>query len=319
MLDLVLGALLVGLGIRGWMRGLVKEVISLGVLIVGTFLSFRLSTPVGRVFASMSGASPDASRFVAGMAVFLLVAVGAAVLSRMLHLGLRVVPGGSTLNRAAGAALSLLALVLVVTLLFSLATVLPLPEVLADEVETSTVADALTHPDGAPQQVLGFISGDRVVEITLRIRDVTGEARAVPTVEDPVRVPAADAGELERLPDAEDAAFDLLNRERVSADASPLPRSSGLDQVAFDLAMDGYTTGVLRVLSDDDLRALLDKNGLPSTARSHLVALAASPEAGHAAIADEPTLDLAGAGFTKVGIAVLQGPLGLLTVAVLTG
>ena len=58
MLDLVLGALLVGLGIRGWMRGLVKEVISLAVLVVGTILAFRLSTPLGRVLAAMSARRP---------------------------------------------------------------------------------------------------------------------------------------------------------------------------------------------------------------------------------------------------------------------
>jgi membrane protein required for colicin V production len=318
-LDLILGALLVGLAIRGWMRGLVKEIISLAVLIVGTLLSFRLSTPLGRVFAAMSGASPDAARVVAGMFIFLIVAVGAVLVSRMLHLGMRVLPGVTTLNRAAGAGLSLFALVLVVTLALSLATVVPLPEALADEIETSAVADALTEPDGVPQRVLGVLSGDRVVAMTLRIRDLTGDARAVPTPGNPVTLPPALSDELERLPDAEDAVFELLNRERVGADASPLPRSSGLDQIAFDLAWEAYTTGALRVRDEAELREVLNDNGLPSIARAQLVALAASPEAGHVAMADEPTLNMTGSDLTKAGVAVIQGPLGLLLVEVLTG
>ena len=143
MLDLILGALLVGLAIRGWMRGLVKEIISLTVLVVGTIAAFRLSTPVGRIFANMSGASPDASRYVAGIAIFFGVAIGAAIISRVLHLGIRFLPGVSTLNRAAGAALSLIALTLLVTLAVSAATVVTLPEGMQEQLDDSAVAATL--------------------------------------------------------------------------------------------------------------------------------------------------------------------------------
>lgn len=319
MLDLTLGALLVGLAIRGWMRGLVKEIISLAVLVVGTVAAFRLSTPLGSVFAAMSSASPDASRLVAGMVIFFGIALGAAVISRVLHLGMRILPGVSTLNRAAGAGLSLVALILVVTLAASLATVVPLPEAVADEIEASSVADTLTRPDGVPQRVLGFLSGDRVVEITLRIRELTGKARAVATAGNPVKIPAAANSDLERLPDAEERVLDLLNRERVAADVSPLPRSSGLDQVAFDLAWEAYATGELRVYADGELRDLLNGVGLPSIARTEAVVLAASPEAGHVAMIEESNAQLVGSQFTKAGVAVVQGPQGLLVVAVLTG
>lgn len=54
MLDLVLGAALVVLAIYGWMQGLVRAVISLAVLVVGTVASFRLSGPLGEVVADMS-------------------------------------------------------------------------------------------------------------------------------------------------------------------------------------------------------------------------------------------------------------------------
>ncbi len=319
MLDLTLGALLVGLGIRGWMRGLAKEIISLAVLVVGTIAAFRLSTPLGRVIANMSGVSPNASRYVAGIIIFLSIGIAAAVASRVLHLGMRILPGVSTLNRAAGAALSLIALTLVVTLIVSLATVVDLPETMEEQLEASTVAGALTDPDGVPQGVLGFLSGDRVVEISLRIRSLTGSDQAVATSGSPLLFPAAESGDLERLPGVEKVMFDLLNRERVAADADPLLRSSGLDRVAHGHAMQGYGTGVVEVPGDDDLRGMLNQDGMPSTSRVLVAVLAASPEAGHAALSDEQGPTLKRDGLTKVGLVVLRGPVGLLIVEVLSG
>jgi hypothetical protein len=271
------------------------------------------------MFSAMSGASPDASRLVAGVIIFLGIAIVAAVISRALHLGIRILPGVSTLNRVGGAGLSLVAFVLVVTIGVSLATVVSLPEAVADELAASSVADALTEPDGMPQRVLGFISGDRVMEITLRIRNLTGDAQAVAAVDQPLTLPAAPASELDRLPDAEVVLLDLLNRERVAADVPSLLRSPGLDQVAFDLAMEGYGTGRVRRYANEDLRVRLDRFGLPSTARTELVVLAASPEAGHAALVDGPIVDAMGRELNKAGIAVVRGPVGLLIVEVVTG
>ncbi len=319
MLDLILGGLLVGLAIRGWMRGLVKEVISLAVLVVGTVAAFRLSTPLGRVFANMSGASPNASRYVAGIVIFFAVAIAAAVISRMLHLGMRILPGVSTVNRAAGAALSLIAFTLVLTLLVSLATVVDLPEAAADQLEDSAVAAALTEPDGLPQSALGFLSGDRVMEISLRIRELTGSEEAVAKPGAPLTFPPADPDDLERLPDAEDVGFDLLNRERVEADVDPVARSTGLDRVAFNFATEAYGTGRGVVPDDDMLRAALNEEDLPSIARSISLVLAASPEAAHAALADADEEKLLRPGVTKAGVTVIQGPLGLLVVVLLTG
>ncbi len=317
MLDLVLGALLVGLAVRGWRRGLLREVISLTVLIVGTVAAFRLSTPLGAVFANMSGASPDAARWVAGAVIFFAVAIGAAVISRILHLGMRILPGVSTLNRAAGAGLSLIAVTLVVTLILSLATVVDVPETVADELEKSTVAAALTDPEGLPQRVLGFLSGDRVMEVSLRIRELTGGEHAVAKPDEPLAFPAAASDEVERLPKAEDVVFELLNRERVAADVDPVLRSSGLDRVAFDLALAGYAAGAVSLPTDAELRALLNESGLPATAAELVAALAASPETAHTAVAEidgiiRPEL-------TKAGVAVIQGPTGLLVIEVISG
>lgn len=317
MLDLILGALLVGLGIRGWRRGLVREVISLAVLVVGTVAAFRLSTPFGKVLANMSGASPDVTRYIAGMGIFLTVSIAAAIISRVLHLGMRFLPGVSTLNRAAGAALSLLAFTLLLTLVVSAATVIDLPDAMEQQLDDSAVAAALTDPEGIPQHALGLLSGDRVVEVSLRLRSLTGRDHAVATVDQPLELPASDRDRLERVPGAEQAILDLLNRERVSAGAEPLPPASGVAQIAFEMAIDGYSSGRVEVLDSRQLRAVLNGAGIPTTTTAELVAVAAGPESAHAALAEEMKPAMTATGYTRVGIAVVKGPFGLLVVELL--
>jgi len=318
MLDVILGALIVGLGIRGWMRGLLREVISLAVLIVGTVASFRLSTPVGRVLVNMSGISPDVGRYIAGIGIFLATAVGAGIVSRIIHGGLRLLPGVSTLNRAAGATLSLIAFTLVVTLAVSMATVVDLPDAAKRQLDESTVAAALTDPGGIPQRVLGFLSGDRVVEVSLRIRSLTGADHAVASAGAPLELPATDQEGLQRLPAAEATILDLLNRERVAADVEPLPEATGLGDVAFEMAADGYSRGRIEVLESEQLRAILNSAGIPTTTAVELAVLAAGPESAHAALVEEMKDEMTAAGFTRAGIAVVKGPFGLLVVELLT-
>ncbi len=319
MLDLILGAALVILAIYGWTQGLVRAVISLAVLVVGTVVSFRFSGPLGELLADMSGTSPDAARMVAGLGVFMMITIAAAILSRMLHLGIRFLPGVSTLNRAAGAALTLITAALVITLLLSLVAVAPLPEAVADEIEESVVAETLTEPDGFPQHVLGLMSGDRVVELNLRIRELTGDRSAVASATVPLAVPPAAAVDLNRLSAAEEEVFELLNEERVAQDAAPVARSSGLDQVAFDLAMQGYGSGTILLDDETELRDRLNRAGIPTTARAEIAVLTASPDAGHAALVERVPSTLGSSEFTKVGVVVLEGPTGLLIVEILVG
>ncbi len=319
MIDLALGATLAILGLYGWAVGLVRALVSLAVIVVGTVVSFRLSGPLGIVVADMSGTSPDASRMVAGFGVLMLISLAAAIVVRILHLGIRFLPGVSTLNRAAGAALTLAGAALVITILLSLATIAPLPEAFAEELEGSVVAETLTEPDGMPQQVLAMMSGDRVVELTLRIRELTGDRSAVASSSTPVMVPPAAAADLTRLPTAEEDMFGLLNEERVAQEAAPLARSSGLDQVAFELAMEGYGSGTILPDDQEELRARLNRAGIPTTARAEVAVLAASPEAGHAALVDRVPSVLGNAELNKVGIVVLEGPVGLLIIEILAG
>ena len=69
------------LAARGWMR----EVIGLGVVVVGLFLAFRLSTPFGVVVESLVGTSADVSRLIAGIVIVLALGIGATIVANVLH------------------------------------------------------------------------------------------------------------------------------------------------------------------------------------------------------------------------------------------
>ena len=148
MVDFVLGALIVALAVRGWMRGFVRETVSLVVLIVGLLLAFRLSTPGGAVVESLAGTSTDVSRLAAGIVVFVLISVSAAVVSSFVHRGIHVLPGLPTINRVAGAALGVVAGLVAVTIVLSVFGVLPMPRALANPVDDSTIATRITDPIG---------------------------------------------------------------------------------------------------------------------------------------------------------------------------
>ena len=64
---------------------------------------------------------------------------------------------------------------------------------------------------------------------------------------------------------------------------------------------------------------MLNAAGIPTTQRASLAVLAASPEAAHAALVADSGAVFARDGLTRVGVTVLQGPVGLLVVQVLSG
>ncbi len=323
MLDFVLGAILVALAVRGWLRGFAREAIGLAVILAGLVFAFRLSTPVGAVVEAMSGASPDIARLIGGVIVFLTISIGAAVISWIVHKGIRIVPGLTTLNRAAGAGFAILAGVFVATVVISLLAVLPVPAALADELETSSIAGALTDPEGMPQSVLGVVSGDRVISTVISLQDLFGERRVVGDETLVVLLPPARPDQLASGERQQKRMVELVNRERVAEGLDPVVASDGLNALAEDYARQIYTTGRfshidVNGLSLDDR---LDAAGVPTVRSGEVLALAISPKSAHEGIMAEPSqravvLD---PGFRSIGVGAVRGPLGLLLVEILTG
>jgi uncharacterized membrane protein required for colicin V production len=322
-LDFVLGAILVALAVRGWMRGFAREAIGLAVILAGLVLAFRLSTPVGAVVEAMSGASPDVARLIGGVIVFLTISVGAAVISWIVHKGLRIVPGLTTINRVAGAGLAILAGVFVATVAISLLAVLPVPAAVADELEASSIAGALTDPEGMPQSVLGVVSGDRVISTVISLQDLFGERRVVGDETVVVFLPSAKPGELATGSRQQNRMIEFVNRERIAAGVDPVVASEGLSALAEEYARQIYTTGRFSHVDADGmgLDDRLDAAGVPTVRSGEVLALGISPKSVHEGIMAEPTQRaiLLDPGFRSIGVGAIRGPLGLLIVEILTG
>ncbi len=319
-LDLILGLILVGLVVRGWMRGLAREALGLVVVVAGTVVAFRSSGLVGPWVERVSGTAPDTARVVAGVAIFLLISIAAGVVSHLVHRGIRALPGLSTANRIAGAALAAAGYVVVLTVVVSLLAVAPVPEAVADEVDGSAVAARITDPTGAPQRMLRLLAGDRVMQVVLELEDLAGVPRIVPAPGETVDVPPAAPEELDLRSGDADEVFEMLNRERVATGTDPVSRSAALDEVAQARAAGMYTSGRVSRRTEG-LRKDLNDLGLPTVARAEVVALAATPASAHQGLRDEEAAgaELVGLDYVKAGVAVVEGPLGLMVVVILAG
>ncbi len=316
MIDFVLGAVIAALLVRGWVRGLVHEAIGLAVVLVGTVAAFRLSSAAGAVVAAMAGTSADVSRLIGGVAVFVLVSVGGAVAAYVLHRGIRVLPGLPTANRAAGAGFAGLAGLLVATVALSAVALMPVPDALQDRLEASVLAGYLTDPDGPPQTALGVLAGDRVAATALDLQDLFGERRLIGGSQR-VALPPADQDDVELESAASQRVYGLVNESRVTAGSDPLTRSDVLDGVAAQAAFDVYTTGRFVVAGDVEHR--VEAAGVPVVAAAELLGLGISAPSVHEGLVAEPDVaeTLADASFRRMGVAAVDGPLGLVTVVIL--
>lgn len=321
-MDFVLGALIVALAVRGWMRGFVRESISFAVLVVGLFVAFRLSTPGGALVESLAGTSADASRLAAGLVIFLLISATAAIVSSFLHRGIRVMPGLPTVNRAAGAGLAVLLGVVVVTIILSVAGVLSLPGAVASPVAESALATRLVDPAGPVQDAVGVISGDRVMEHVLKLQDAVGERRLVAD-DGVVFIPVAADGELDPANGKIAEIRDLVERERAAAGVGSLEPSAPLDQLAVDYAMAVYQTGRFSNLTaaGDSINERLDAAGFPVTVVAQTTVLASSPKSAQEGLMsdEEASAIVIGDAYRRIGVGAVNGPLGWIIVQIYTG
>ena len=322
MIDFVLGAGLAALLVRGWLRGLIREAIGLGVIFAGTFFAFRLATPMGAVVSAMTGAGEDASRIAGGIVVFILVSTGGAVIGWIAHKGVRILPGLTTANRLGGAAFSGLAAILAATVVASVLTLLPIPNGASEALDESSLVSAMVDTDGLPQRLLGLVSFDRVLASALELQSVAGEHRLVAPERGRIDIEPAGNDELDVAGKAATRLSDLINVARVDAGVDPLARSQALDDVALDHALSLYTAGRLSHNSGDgriDVR--LKAAEIPVVVAGEAIALATSPRSAQELILDDPAgaADVANSAFRRVGAAAVRGPLGLLVVVVFAG
>ena len=322
MIDFLLGLYLAGLAVRGWLRGFVKELLDLLGLVIGLLVAFRLSAPLGDFLSDRFDVTPEWARIGAGIALFLIVGTGLATAAHYLAKVMRL-PGLNLANRLAGSGFALawgIALVLVIT---SVLRALPMPASVDDTLDGSTVVSVLSSPDSPTQQAFQAVVGDEVLDTLLALGPLIGDRNVVLEGDERVEITPASEDQLTRDPAGADEVFRLLNGARAEAGGAPLAWSDALAEVAMGHAFDMYTNGYVSHVSPTtgSVADRVREARVPLAAVGENLALAATPRAVHAGFmeSDGHRANILRTNFNRVGVAAIDGPLGLMVVQVFGG
>lgn len=322
MLDFLLGLYLAGLLLRGWIRGFVKELLDLVGLVLGVIVAFRLSGPFGDLIADRFGVTPEWARIGAGIALFIIVGLGLAVVAHLLGKVMRL-PGLNLSNRLLGAGFAVAWGITILLVVVSLLRALPMPSAVDGALEDSTIVGALASPESPTQKVFQDLAGDNVLDTLLALEPLIGNRRLVLDEDDRVEIEAADPSEIEVRIDEARTSFELVNDARIEAGVDPLAWSDSLAAVALSHAREMYLEGYVSHVSPttgtvgDRVRA----EGLRLVVVGENLALAASPRAVHAGFMESEghRENVLRPRFDRLGVAAVRGPLGLMVVQVYGG
>ncbi len=307
MIDVLIGTLVVLLVVRGWMRGLVREAIDVGTLVVGAILAFRLAPLAGRMLTSVFGMSPDFARVLGGGLLLVAIWVAASIAGAIITRSMKVLPGLTTLNRLGGAALGILYTAVLAVIVLTLMSAAPLPVAVADEVDRSAVAAYVAEPVGPAQQALGVVAGDRALQSMAWIRSAVDDWVVDPAVTN-ITLPeiAGDANVHASVAAAEDL-FNRINQTRIDDGLEPLVWSQPMSLVATTRALTAYQTGLL--VSPSSIEERLISAGVQFRNADERLVLAATGES----LAG--VMDATGT-YTSMGVGIVEGPYGLIAVVV---
>ena len=322
MIDFLLGTYLAGLSVRGWLRGLVRELMDLVGLVAGIVVAFRASGPVGDYLNTTYGMSPETARLVAAGLLFLVVGAIAGILAHLLS-RIMSLPGLNLANRLGGVGVALAWAIFLVLATTSLLRALPLPDSVDRAMGDSKVLDLIAGPSSPPQRLFHAMAGDKPLEALLALESLFGERRVLLEEDEQVAISLASPEDL--VAANEDAALllSLVNAERVSVGLAPLAWSDGLAKVAAGHAEELYTSGYVGHRSPttgtvaDRVRAA----GIPYVVVAENLALASSARSVHAGLLDSPShrANILAPDVDRIGIAALDGPVGLMVVEVFAG
>lgn len=322
MLDFLLGLYLAGLLVRGWLRGLVKEVLDLAGLVLGVIIAFRLSGPFGDFVSDRFDVTPEWARLGAGIALFLIVGIGLSVVAFWLGKVMKL-PGLNLSNRMLGAGFAVAWGITILLVLVSITRALPLPSAVDETLDESVVVHAIASPGAPPQRLFQTLAGDDVLDTLLALEPLIGNRRLVLDEDDRAVIEPADPDELEISAGEARDSFDLVNRARIDAGVEPLAWSDGLSAVALGHALEMYEEGYVSHVSPETgtVGDRVQDAGIRLVVAGENLALAASARAVHAGFLDSDghRENMLRPRFDRLGVAAVRGPLGLMVVQVYGG
>jgi len=322
MIDFILGLYFAALLVRGWIRGFVKEVLDLLGLVLGVAVAFRLSGPLGEFFAGRFDVSSEWARLGAGIALFIIVGLGMGLAAHWLGKVMRL-PGLNLSNRLLGAGLAGAWALVIVLVVVSLLRALPMPSAVDATLDDSVILAAVSGPDSPAQRAFQSVAGDSVLDTILALEPLIGDRRLILDEDASIEIRPARPDQLESRPADAEKVFAFANDARLAAGVAPLAWSDGLAAVAEAHAEEMYRSGYFshRSPTTGDVVDRVAAAGIRLHAIGENLALAATPRAVHQALMDSPGHrdNLLRVSFDRIGVAAVDGPLGLMVVQVFGG
>ena len=317
MLDFVLGLFLAALLVRGWVRGFVREILDLVGLIVGLWIAFKLSAPLGDFITGAFGTAPEVARIASGITLFVLFGATMGVAAHYLSKVMRL-PGLNMVNRVGGSAVAIAWGVALLLVIVNVVRVFPIPDSWEDELDESTVVQAIAGPGAFPQEMFERLAGDSALGALATIQGLFGTSRVVPEPSEVVDIPAASPDEIRQVRDEAEDVLKQLNEFRTGVGAGALQPSAALMVLAEGRAAGMYVSGEL---FRTDCLTEAAANGVLLVTCIDVVALAGTALGAFEGIteSDSAKAALLSTASDRTGISVVEGPTGRLLVIVFAG
>jgi len=141
-IDIIILVVLCLFAVKGLVRGLVNEAASLAGLVVGGWLAYRYYSSLAVPIKSFLHLPAHLSSFLAFIAILLLTGICAHIIGNVITAALRLVMLGS-LNRLGGVLLGATEGVLLLSMVFSIASSKFMPEGIREKISASESANLL--------------------------------------------------------------------------------------------------------------------------------------------------------------------------------
>ena len=304
--------------IYGWKKGFLLQFFYLMVLLISISLSFRYSDQVGSYISSWFNSNIQLSEIFGGVLIFITVLTVSSFFQNFLANNQKQRDVG---NKLLGGFVSLLVSNLILTLIFTITSIISVPQFFEDTLENSNLVSFYTDTSGTPQQALELITGTDLIKVVSRIKDLTGKSSVVVGEQGCIEIPKYSLSNLSNNNEQKDELYELLLTERSNQNLAPLELSEKLSNIALNYAYVMYQDGFWchkNPKNGELVGDRLSKQGFPYIDIGENLALSSSVRSGHISLMNSEShkntiLDNE---FKRVGIGIVSGPLGLIIVQI---
>ena len=304
--------------IYGWKKGFLLQFFYLMVLLISIALSFRYSYQVGSYISSWFNSNIQLSEIFGGVLIFITVLTVSSFFQNFIGNSQKQRDVG---NKLLGGFVSILVSNLILTLIFTVTSIISVPKFLEDTIENSILVSFYTDTSGTPQQALELITGTDLIKVVSRIKDLTGKSSVVVSEQGCIEIPKYSLSNLSNNNDQKNDLYALLLVERSNQNLAPLELSETLSEISLSYAYEMYQNGFWchkNPKNGELVGDRLSKKGFPYIDIGENLALSSSVRSGHISLMNSEShkntiLDNE---FKRVGIGIVSGPLGLIIVQI---